>query len=99
MELDGHGWPAAGESSIPGEAVGRARVRGVGEGVRGVCELRVDLKSMVGIEQIWSENVVCSGSATATPQLSRLFSTISLLPAIAAMWWSKAAATMLETDC
>ena len=34
MELDGHGWPAAGESLFPGRAAVGARVRGAEEEAR-----------------------------------------------------------------
>ena len=39
MELDDHGWPAAGESLFPGRAAVGARVRGAEE-AREVRELR-----------------------------------------------------------
>jgi len=41
VELDGHGWPAAGEPSFPGYTVAGARVGGVEEGAREVRELRL----------------------------------------------------------
>ena len=40
MELDGHGWPAAGESLFPGRAAVGAHVRGAEEEAREVRELR-----------------------------------------------------------
>jgi len=58
VKLDGHGWPAARESSFPDRAAAGAHVGGGGDGASGAR----DLKMVEWRPGIWPANAGCASS-------------------------------------